>query len=172
MICSPTTMKDEYDSEYHMCKNNWTLYSHLPHDTDWSIKSYQNIVNIDCIEQLVSIFEVIPDKMIKNCMLFIMKDKITPLWEDDSNRNGGCFSYKIANNDVPAVWKKLCYLLVGETLSKKKANITGLTISPKKNFCIVKIWLGDCNNQNPQDITYFTGIDAQGCLFKKHLPEY
>ncbi len=172
MNCSPTTMKDEYNSEYHMCKNKWTLYSHLPHDTDWSLKSYQNIVNIECIEQLVSIFEVIPDKMIKNCMLFVMKDKITPLWEDENNRNGGCFSYKIANNDVPNVWKNLCYLLVGETLSKKKANITGLTISPKKNFCIIKIWLGDCNNQNPQDITYFNGIDAQGCLFKKHLPEY
>ena len=47
MNCSPTTMKDEYNSEYHMCKNKWTLYSHLPHDTDWSIKSYQNIVNIE-----------------------------------------------------------------------------------------------------------------------------
>ena len=156
----------------HALENKWTLYSHLPHDTDWSLKSYQNIVNIECIEQLVSIFEVIPDKMIKNCMLFVMKDKITPLWEDENNRNGGCFSYKIANNDVPNVWKNLCYLLVGETLSKKKANITGLTISPKKNFCIIKIWLGDCNNQNPQDITYFNGIDAQGCLYKKHLPEY
>ena len=63
------------------------------------------------------------------------------------------------------------YLLV-KHYQKKKANITGLTISPKKNFCIIKIWLGDCNNQNPQDITYFNGIDAQGCLFKKHLPEY
>ena len=172
MICSPTVMKEENNCNYHMCKNKWTLYSHLPHDTDWSLKSYQNIAKIECIEQLISIFQVIPDTMIKNCMLFVMKNDITPLWEDDNNRDGGCFSYKIANNDVPNVWKNLCYLLVGETLSKKKANITGITISPKKNFCIVKIWLGDCENQNPKDINYFSGIDSNGCLFKKHLPQY
>jgi len=171
MEYSPTEM-EETKSNCHICNNNWTLYSHLPHDTDWSLKSYQNITKIDCIEKLIAIFDVIPDKMIKNCMLFIMKDDITPLWEDENNRNGGCFSYKISNNDVPKVWKNLSYLLIGETLSKINANITGLTISPKKNFCIIKIWLGDCNHQNPNDINYFKGIDAQGCLFKKHLPEY
>ena len=171
MEYSPTEM-EETKSIFHTCNNNWTLYSHLPHDTDWSLKSYQNITKIDCVEQLIAIFDVIPDKMIKNCMLFIMKDNITPLWEDENNRNGGCFSYKISNNDVPKVWKNLSYLLIGETLSKINANITGLTISPKKNFCIIKIWLGDCNHQNPNDINYFKGIDAQGCLFKKHLPEY
>ena len=172
MNCSPTIMKEHNNSNFHTCNNNWTLYSHLPHDTDWSINSYQKIDKIIYIEQLISIFKVIPDTMIKNCMLFIMKNDISPLWEDENNRNGGCFSYKISNNDVPNVWKNLCYLLVGETLSKKKANITGITISPKKNFCIIKIWLGDCENQNPHDINYFHGIDAQGCLFKKHLPQY
>ena len=138
MICSPTVMKEENNSIYHKCKNKWTLYSHLPHDTDWSLKSYQNITEIDCIEQLISIFEIIPDKMIRNCMLFVMKNNVTPLWEDDNNRNGGCFSYKITNSDVPNVWKNLCYLLVGETLSKKKANIKGINISPKKNFVSLK----------------------------------
>lgn len=171
MNCLSTQMNNN-NSNFHTCKNQWSLYSHLPHDTDWSLKSYQNITKIGYIEELISLFEIIPDKMIKNCMLFLMRNNITPLWEDEENRNGGCFSYKIANNDVPNVWKNLCYLLVGETLSKKQANITGITISPKKNFCIIKIWLGDCNNQNPEDINYFNGIDSHGCLFKKHLPEY
>ena len=66
MNSSPTTMKDEHNSTYHQCKNKWMLYSHLPHDTDWSLKSYQNIIEITNIEQLISIFDIIPDKMIKN----------------------------------------------------------------------------------------------------------
>jgi hypothetical protein len=171
MDCSPTIMTNN-NSIFHASETKWTIYSHLPHDTDWALKSYESICVIDCIEQLISVLDIIPDKMIKNCMLFIMREDITPLWEDKKNREGGCFSYKIANNDVPIVWKNLCYLLVGETLFKKKANITGITISPKKNFCIIKIWMGDCENQNPQDITSFDGIEPHGCLFKKHLPEY
>ena len=167
-----TVMTDIPSTKSYLLSDTWVLWAHLPHVTDWSLSSYIKIMEIKELNDILSLYKSIPDKMIKNCMLFVMKDKITPLWEDENNRNGGCFSYKIANNDVPNVWKNLCYLLVGETLSKKKANITGLTISPKKNFCIIKIWLGDCNNQNPQDINYFNGIDAQGCLFKKHLPEY
>ena len=30
-------------------------------------------------------------------MLFLMRDGIQPIWEDEKNRNGGCFSYKINN---------------------------------------------------------------------------
>jgi hypothetical protein len=51
--------------------------------------------------------------------------------------------------------------------------VTGITISPKKNFCIIKIWMTDCNNQNPAIVTSdVKGLSPQGCLFKKHTPEY
>ena len=58
--------------------------------------------------------------------------------------NGGCFSFKVNNSDVYKTWTQLSYLLTGETLSnnhKLQEKITGITISPKKTFCILKIWL-------------------------------
>ena len=36
----------------------------------------------------------------------------------------------------------------------------------------MKIWMSDCNNQDPTTINYFNGIDSRGCLFKKFAPEY
>ena len=107
-------------------------------------------------------------------MLFLMLDGVNPTWEDPRNAKGGCFSYKISNNSVPDVWRKLSYTLVGESIigNKYNNNITGITISPKKNFCIMKIWMSDCNNQDPTTINYFNGIDSRGCLFKKFAPEY
>ena len=70
------------------------------------------------------------------------------------------------------MWKNLSYTLVGESLTTDKRlrpNITGITISPKKNFCIIKIWLTSCENQNPALVTQeLTGISSQGCLFNKH----
>ena len=52
-------------------------------------------------------------------------------------------------------------------------SVSGITISPKKNFCIVKIWMSNCSHHNPDVITSeIKDIGANGCLFKKHVPEY
>ena len=105
-----------------------------------------------------------------------MREGIKPIWEDPKNRQGGCFSYKISNKNVCEVWRDLSYVLVGESISTQSsfvANVTGITISPKKNFCIIKIWMSNCNNQNPSIITSeVKGMTNQGCIFKKHTPEY
>lgn len=160
----------------HPTINKWTLWAHLPHDIDWTINSYKNIITISSIEEMITITETIPDTLVKNCMLFIMKENITPVWEDPLNRNGGCFSYKVVNKNVYEVWRDLTYSLIGETISSTDSfvdSVTGITISPKKNFCIIKIWMTDCNNQNPAIVTSdIKGLTAQGCIFKKHTPEY
>jgi hypothetical protein len=118
------------------------------------------------------LLETIPEEMTTNCMLFIMRDGIKPMWEDPKNKKGGCFSYKINNKNVSSVWKNLSYSLVGESLTEDvnvRPAINGITISPKKNFCIVKIWLANCNSQNPTVISEHLGIGSQGCLFKNHM---
>ncbi len=116
-----------------------------------------------------------PEVLVKNSMLFLMREGITPVWEDVQNRNGGCFSYKITNKTVYEVWKDLSYVLVGDTISSNStfvSNVTGITISPKKNFCIIKIWMRNCSYQNPSIVSEIKGLVSQGCLFKKHTPEY
>ena len=152
--------------------DKWTLWAHLPHDTDWTFGSYIRILSFDTVEAIIMLLETIPEEMTTNCMLFIMRDGIKPMWEDPKNKKGGCFSYKINNKNVSSVWKNLSYSLVGETLTedtKVRATINGITISPKKNFCIVKIWLANCNYQNPAVISDNLGISSQGCLFKTHI---
>jgi hypothetical protein len=162
--------------DFHKLSDNWSLWAHLPHDTDWSIKSYKKVYTMKSVEEAIAITETLPDVLVKNCMLFLMREGIKPIWEDPKNRSGGCFSYKVSNSKVYETWKELSYVLVGDTISKQisfVANVTGITISPKKNFCIIKIWTNNCVNQNPEIVTSeITGISSQGCLFKKHTPEY
>jgi len=103
----------------------------------------------------------------------LMRDGIEPTWEDEKNRKGGCFSYKIANKEVLSLWKNLSYMLLGENLADNTqlmTSINGITISPKKHFCIVKLWLATCKFQNPSEITDSFGLQGAGCLFKKHVP--
>ena len=166
----------EQTIEVHKLKTKWNLWAHLPQDPDWTVKSYKKIYQFKTIEESVGITEMIPEGLVKNCMLFIMRDGITPMWEDPKNINGGCFSYKISNKNVFEVWRDLTYVLIGESLSANVtfvSSVTGITISPKKNFCIVKIWMTNCEHQNPQVVTNDVKLlIPQGCLFKKHTPEF
>jgi hypothetical protein len=157
----------------HKLNAPWILWAHLPHDTDWSLSSYKEITTLETIEDTLMLFENFPEVMIKNCMLFLMRKGILPIWEHKKNINGGCFSYKINNRNVAYSWKNLSYVLLGETLTSPELSkyINGITISPKKNFCIIKIWLENCNYNNPDIITEIDGITKHGCLFKKHITD-
>jgi hypothetical protein len=108
-------------------------------------------------------------------MLFLFRSNINPLWEDPLNENGGCFSFKVYNNKVVNIWKLLVYSLVGETLCVKREHnnlINGISISPKRKFCIIKIWLKNCLYQDPNILISIPELTKQGCLFKKHEPEF
>jgi hypothetical protein len=107
-------------------------------------------------------------------MLFVMRHNIFPTWEDPLNKAGGCFSYKIPNKNVYPVWNELFKLLCSEKLSNKdeiSKHINGITISPKKNFCIVKIWLDCTLYQDPDIIKKIDNLNINGCIFKQHVAE-
>uniref|UniRef100_A0A6C0KQH4 Eukaryotic translation initiation factor 4E n=1 Tax=viral metagenome TaxID=1070528 RepID=A0A6C0KQH4_9ZZZZ len=167
---------DSQNTGFHNLNNKWNLWAHLPQDPDWTVKSYKRIIQFNNVEETIAVTESLPEGLVKNCMLFVMKDGITPMWEDHKNRNGGCFSYKVSNKNVFEVWRDLTYVLTGETISSNSQFVncvTGITISPKKNFCIIKIWMTNCDHQNPHVITNeLKHLQPHGCLFKKHTPEF
>ena len=163
-------------SSFHPSQNQFTLWAHLPQNSDWSVNSYIKIYDIQYIEDVISIMNALPNALLENCMFFLMKKGITPTWEDKRNRDGGVFSYKVVCKNVGVCFRELAFALVGESLSKNtdfNNSVTGITISPKKNFCIVKIWMTSCDHQNAAVVTAnVNGLMNYGCLFKKHSPDY
>ena len=161
---------------HHPLLGKWNMYYHLPHDKSWTLDSYKMIQsNMSTMEDVLALNQHMSDQVIKYCMIFVMREGITPMWEDPKNRKGGCFSYKIINKQVPSVWKSLFSALCGETLCvdpKYNSVINGITISPKKNFCIVKIWLLDCSVQDSNIIINIPHLSKQGCIFREHAPEF
>lgn len=156
--------------------DKWNLYYHLPDDKNWSLSSYHLILgDIQTADEILELNRNIPEPVIKSCMLFLMRSNITPMWEDPKNRSGGCFSYRVINKLVPEIWKTLFMLCCGESLTSDSQNyhhINGITVSPKKNFCIIKLWLDSIAHQDPVFIKQITNLPIQGCLFKKHEPEF
>ena len=82
-------------------------------------------------------------------MFFLMRDGIFPAWDSSQNINGGCLSIKVLKENMAEFWEDLVIKVLGETIVKNdhiaKAwdCINGLSTSPKKNFCIIKIWVKD-----------------------------
>ena len=166
---------DTTSVDIHVLNDKWTLWAHLPHNTDWSLKSYIPISTFQSMEEAIAITESLPPIFVKNCMLFMMKKGIQPIWEDPKNKEGGCFSFKVLNEDVPKAWTELTYRVVGCSISKDESFIkcvSGITISPKKQFCVIKLWMSNCINQNPAVLAPVYGLQIRGCIFKKHSPEY
>lgn len=156
--------------------SSWSIYYHLPNDKKWDSISYKLIMeDIDNTDKIIGINEMLPEEVVKICMLFVMRRGIAPLWEDPQNRSGGSFSYKIPNKNVYLVWRHLFYALGGETLCINKEHqslINGISVSPKKNFCIIKIWLKNISVQDPNIIIDIPNLDKKGCIFTAFQPEF
>ena len=156
----------------HKLNDKWVLYHHLPSNKDWTLSGYDVVMkDIDSVEKLITLNESIPEDIVKYSMLFLMKQGITPLWEDPKNITGGNFSYKVINKNVHEVWKQMFYLICGGSLCVDPAHnqyLNGITISPKKNFCIIKVWMNTSQYMDPAIIANITNLTKTGTQFRKH----
>lgn len=131
----------------------WTLYFHDPYNEDWTYASYLKLTDMSSVDEFWNVHKMIHEKI--HCgMFFIMREYVFPCWDDENNKNGGCISIKVMKQDIDEYWEELCTKLLGETLLKPAHRsmwnlVNGISSSPKKYFCIIKIWvksaeLGKC----------------------------
>jgi hypothetical protein len=130
-------------------KNKWNVWYHHEKD-NWTISGYRMIYSIKTIEDFWKIYNNW-NKLggINSKHLFLMKDGITPIWEDKENINGGCWSYKINDSKSGEIWENLSVYLVTENLCKKENEIQGISIClKKKNNSVIKIWNKNSKNNS------------------------
>jgi hypothetical protein len=125
----------------------WTLRFHDPNDEDWTNKSYVRLADISTVQDYWKVHNAVKDKL-KNGMFFLMREYIFPTWDDENHIEGGCLSIKVLKEHIVDYWEQLVCLMLGENLLvDEHANswdvVSGISTSPKRYFCIVKIWLKD-----------------------------
>jgi len=148
----------------------WSLYFHDPYDMNWETSNYKFITTISSIEDFIEVYKIFQDLWGRG-MFFIMREHITPRWEDENNKNGGNFSFKINKSEMLDKLFEITSLMLGETLGKNDVisnNINGISISPKKNYHIIRIWIK--SNQNISKDNYNFQIPSYSTLmYKSHL---
>lgn len=126
----------------------WNIYFHDPFDmNDWTNTSYTRVATIGSIKEFWSNMYHLK-KNVQKGIFFLMREDVFPCWDDPNNIKGGCISIKILKEHVPDFWETLCIRMLGETLLKEDSrqhwhSVNGISTSPKKHFCIIKIWLRD-----------------------------
>jgi hypothetical protein len=130
-------------------KNTWNLWVHHNKDV-WDVSGYKKLYTINNALDFWKLFnswEEIDGLLSKQ--FFLMKNNITPIWEDEQNKNGGCWSLKVIDYEADDLFELLSVLMVSEELSNLPDTITGLSICLKKNNTVViKIWNNNKNNSN------------------------
>lgn len=132
----------------HFLNDIWIIYFHDPYKTDWTIESYIKLTKpISTIEDFLNNWIYLL-KNIEKGIFFFMREHVFPCWDCPENINGGILSIKVLKDDLTDFLKILVYQLIGEILLKNEYKefthcINGISTSPKKHFCIVKIWVSD-----------------------------
>ncbi len=123
----------------------WSFYFHDPDDNDWTLESYKRLGDVSSVEEMWNVLRA-TTKHSQAGMFFVMREHVFPCWDDPSNIDGGCVSIKVPMDAVPATWEYLVKRALGETLvidKTKWESLNGISISPKRGFCIFKLWMSD-----------------------------
>jgi len=158
-------------NEYKL-NNKWTLWYHSLKNKNWDNNSYVKVVEIKSLLDYQLLKDVMRINHLQNGMFFLMKGDIFPTWEDPKNRMGGCISFKYDNN-ILNEWLKILLLCINEELSDYNKEINGLSIAPKKEFNILKVWIKDDSKEYKTLIKeYNPFMKLDKCIYKKHELSY
>ena len=136
--------------------NYFKVLAHHNDDKSWDFNSYYNVCCLKTWGDMGTFFNSIltakGECNYTNFDLFVMKNEISPMWEDKENRNGSICSIKIDSLlDGNEIFKNLVIHMGNNTLLKFNPStwntVNGISFSSKKldntaeTYCIiVKIW--------------------------------
>jgi hypothetical protein len=121
--------------------DTWVLWYHDPNNSDYSIESYIKILEISDVETFWTTVEAISAEAWNSGMFFFMKQGIRPLWDAPENDKGGAWSKKVDAMDTNSVFLDcMVHCIAGKLLTKHNETVVGVTLSPKGQFHIIKVW--------------------------------
>lgn len=122
-------------------KNEWKLY-YLIDKNSWKIENFKKLYTITTPFEFWKLFNnwnSVSNNINDN--YFIMKNDIMPMWEDENNKDGGCWTYKINHKQYMLLWEELAVYLVNELICPTiDDKIVGISLCIKKDSICIKIW--------------------------------
>jgi hypothetical protein len=140
----------------------WVVWTHENDNQDWSLSSYTNIYEYDSIGSMWRFLWNLENLNKNDRQYYIMRQGITPIWEDNNNKKGAICSILIDNMNRNAKHSRgdlgvdtfiaFCILVNNESFVKNNEEINGLCYSIKSRSVLIKLWIKDYeSNRNFTD---------------------
>jgi hypothetical protein len=165
-----TTMQPDDVHAERMLNDVWCLSFHDPDNEDWTLPSYVHVADLSSVEEFWAVHAMLQDNL-KHGMFFLCREGILPCWDDPANIHGGCLSMKVAKDEVARFWEQLAARTLGESLLSDGCDtqlVNGISTSPKRQFCIIKIWMRDASLTDRKFFRLPEAYTAE-CLWKNNL---
>jgi hypothetical protein len=169
---SPTSDID--CGEQYKLPYKYVLWSHDLYDKNWDIKSYKKLCTVETVSEFWRLFNNFNKLGFKYVHFFLMKEGIDPIWEHPKNRDGGVCSFRIELDNALNVWNDLGVAMACNVLNDLPSDINGVSISPKNNWAIIKIWNQDSSNDTSVTMSkhILDKYNELSIKYKANEPEY
>jgi len=148
---------------------SYNFYYHAPENNDYSLESYNEILSFNSLEEFWVLDKFVRKDMVENGMFFIMVDPILPIWEDKNNINGGCISWKVDRKNSYKYWIDCVGHFLTQNLGRYTSKVNGISISPKKNSSIIKLWFVEEINIDNMDLPTSFLLANDKIIYKSHV---
>ena len=152
----------------------WSAYYHEPEDDRWTADSYKRLQVCESWESVGALLRELGPHKTTNGLLRVMRGDYSPLWENNGNIYGGTYCLKVRRRSAIEVFQRyLAAAILGISTVDPANTIVGVTISPKKESCIIKIWNLDCRRFSiPTDLAiHHEDIRHEEILYRKQTDQ-
>lgn len=147
--------------------DTWRAYVHHPNVTDWTHASYKSVGVLSGVDDFWLLWNAC-EPVITRTMMFVMRENVFPTWDDAACIDGAIGSALVPETRAPEVFREMVGMALGEWLARcpgRWSEVNGVSIAPKKEFCVVKLWTTSTENKSG-DFHWPTGIDGSKVRFQ------
>lgn len=113
--------------------SKWVLWCHKISSNDWSLSGYEKLFEIKTVYDFWKVFNNFDSLGLEHMHFYLMRDDISPIWEDVENRNGGMCTIKCEFSVCGSVLEDLCvHMVMNSLLDKDKLYESQKSIIDKK----------------------------------------
>jgi hypothetical protein len=156
-------------------KNEWKVWYHNMNIKNWKITGFEMFHTINNVYDFWRLFKYLSDINFSVVYLFIMRENISPIWEDEMNRNGGTCSIRVNLKKYRMLFEELTIACLIDSLVSCNSNeINGISLIIKGNWALIKLLtknkdLDITKFLNKEIVDKYTDVSYQ---FKQNVPEY
>ena len=150
-------------------KNTYNFYFHNPDNQNWELESYINLLEFNTIEEFWVLDKFIRKDMVENGMFFVMLEHSKPVWECETNIKGGCISWKVDRKNSYKSWIDAVGHFIMQDFGNITNKINGVSISPKKNASIIKLWFKEDIDINTLQLPASYILAEDKIIYKSHV---